>query len=115
MQRALGKVELQLAHVYLVGLRHSSRPPLRHSDAVRTSQRNEEARGEKTRSTTKKLLLLWTEERRAERRGRGGGIEQSHVLFPAFPYVALGEPWLAIAGPCVSIAWCTLCPSISSV
>ncbi|CAK0881921.1 unnamed protein product [Prorocentrum cordatum] len=60
MQRALGKVELQLAHVYLVGLRHSSRPPLRHSDAVRTSQRNEEARGEKTRSTTKKLLLLWT-------------------------------------------------------
>ncbi|CAK0881933.1 unnamed protein product, partial [Prorocentrum cordatum] len=74
MQRALGKVELQLAHVYLVGLRHSSRPPLRHSDAVRTSQRNEEARGEKTRSTTKK---------RAERRGRGGGIEQSHVLFPA--------------------------------
>ncbi|CAK0881932.1 unnamed protein product, partial [Prorocentrum cordatum] len=67
MQRALGKVELQLAHVYLVGLRHSSRPPLRHSDAVRTSQRNEEARGEKTRSTTKKLLLLWTPEMGTEK------------------------------------------------
>ncbi|CAK0881931.1 unnamed protein product, partial [Prorocentrum cordatum] len=69
MQRALGKVELQLAHVYLVGLRHSSRPPLRHSDAVRTSQRNEEARGEKTRSTTKKMT------RAAKRGGRRGEVE----------------------------------------
>ncbi|CAK0881928.1 unnamed protein product [Prorocentrum cordatum] len=77
MQRALGKVELQLAHVYLVGLRHSSRPPLRHSDAVRTSQRNEEARGEKTRSTTKK------EEGGEERSRRGDRAEPRSV--PGIP------------------------------